>query len=111
MASFVDEPDADKRFSLMKLPFEIRRRVFQQYFQGLLFFRTNIIIPRKKKVLCNCLPLDRTICRPFDMKLAFTSKAVNHEVLSAFVETYTFHFGCGCELSEWFVAAQKDDPD
>lgn len=96
----IDEPVADKRFPLMRLPSEIRRRVYQQYFHRLVWFPFKIIVPYKKRVWCGCLPLERKICRQLSIDLAFTSKAVKDEVLAAFMELHTFHFGCGCELSE-----------
>lgn len=100
MAFTIDEPVINKRFPLMRLPVEIRRRVYQQYFQGLLWYPDKILIPPNKDLNCRCLPLERRMCHRFDIELALTCKALKDEVLAAFFEAHMFQFACGCELSE-----------
>lgn len=102
MMQLADEPAADTRFTLMKLPAEIRRRVYQQYFNNLFANQEKkmIIAPRKTVSGCNCMPHDKTSAWAIDLKLARTSKTVKAEVLACWFESQTFHFACGCELSE-----------
>lgn len=109
LASTLDEAASDNRLPLMKLPPEVRRRVYQQYFKvlpttnryGHDVYPNRIIIYKKTVSECHCLPIDsRKTASVVDLSLAFTSKVVKDEVLAAWFESQTFYFTCGCELSE-----------
>ncbi|KAJ4391480.1 hypothetical protein N0V93_005097 [Gnomoniopsis smithogilvyi] len=47
--------------------------------------------------------LDTNLPNGIIFEPASTSKVVKNEVLTAFIEGQTFHFGCGCELMRHIV--------
>lgn len=101
----VDEPSPEKRFPLLKLPLEIRHRVYEQYFRSLYYQKSGgILIACQTGFSCSCLPLEsRTwskVHRPINIDLALTSKSMKDEVLAAWFREHTLHVACGCELSE-----------
>lgn len=57
-----------------------------------------------KAVSCGCVPIDgqnntsKTPLHKLELHLALTCKAIKDEVLTAWVQTQKFRFGCGCEL-------------
>lgn len=109
-----DEPQTERHFSLKRLPIEIRRRVYGQYFQGVFRVegKAGIVISVKKALLCSCLspegrysPQNMTI---LNISLAFTCKALHQEVLTHWYQTHMFYFGCGCDLSKYCIHLQMD---
>lgn len=109
MTSTIDQPATANPFPLMRLPPEVRRRIYHQYFQPLPItdrYGWDISPPRMiiyKNIVsgCPCLPIEtRKTGSDVDLALAFTSKTVKDEVLAAWFESQTFHITCGCELSE-----------
>lgn len=88
----------------MKLPPEVRRGVYRHYINGLFpnpYTYRRVIISKKpvEGCLCPTSEFKRTaaVIRP---QLAYTSKVVKDEFLAAWFKEHTFHFTCGCELSQ-----------
>lgn len=87
----------------MKLPPEVRRCVYKHYINGLFSYHwpNRAIISKKTVVGCHCLPFEsRKTATAIRLQLACTSTVVKDELLAAWFDGQTFHFTCGCELSE-----------
>ncbi|KUI54428.1 hypothetical protein VP1G_01700 [Cytospora mali] len=100
-----DEPRQETFFPFMRLPPEIRRRVYQFYF-GNLFTSDepgSVVIIANAKARCQCPPHEsrRTMAAPrIKMPLCYAARLIKDEVLAAWFESQLFHFACCCELND-----------
>lgn len=90
----------------MKFPAEIRRRIYQYYFNDLFLVSRwkqpgTIILKRPHN--CICAPhqsYTHGLVRPLQMPLISTCSQIKNEALAMWFADNVFHFACGCELSE-----------
>ncbi|KAF3770119.1 hypothetical protein M406DRAFT_247134 [Cryphonectria parasitica EP155] len=86
----------------MKLPLEVRRRIYLGYFSNLFRYHedTHILICRHDVSKCRCLRHDNSLSHAVDLQLARVSRTLRDEVLACWYETQKFYVNCGCELKE-----------
>ncbi|KAI1752329.1 hypothetical protein F4782DRAFT_546969 [Xylaria castorea] len=101
MLEIADKPPKDAGFpGFLKLPPEIRNRIYEIYLYN--HDRTSTIIPEPKKGNCSCAPHEPP--PPYekflsvDMALGFTSKHISNEFLSCFYHKRRLYFPCACEM-------------
>ncbi|KAI0481567.1 hypothetical protein F4859DRAFT_512709 [Xylaria cf. heliscus] len=95
-----DKPPKDTGFpGFVKLPPEIRNRIYDIYLRNKKGAPT--IIPEPKKGNCSCAPHEPPPYEKYssvDIALGFTSKRISNEVLGCFYHKRRFHFPCACEM-------------
>ncbi|ROW14399.1 hypothetical protein VPNG_03978 [Cytospora leucostoma] len=105
MLALANQPKKEDSFPIMRLPLELRQRVYKFYFRGL-FTKARpdpvVIIPYRKSI-CPCPPhenqrTDRA--RQLDMPLCRVSKPIRDEALQAWFEAQDFDFACCCQLND-----------
>lgn len=89
----------------LKFPAEIRRSVYQYYFNDLLLDSSweGVSIIRKTPHDCVCAShKSHTMrqSRPLDMPIISTCSQIKEESLEEWFKHPVFCFACGCELSE-----------
>ncbi|KAK0621433.1 hypothetical protein B0T17DRAFT_591324 [Bombardia bombarda] len=97
-----DKPPIMSGFPLMKLPAEIRRKVYTQYAEKLVS-RAGGVVSFPKKSNCHCsgyTPPTYCQSRRVDMALAQTCSKVKNEFLDFFYQKAPLHFTCSCELRD-----------
>lgn len=105
-----DQPKKENPFHFMRLPPEIRQRVYKFYFSGL--FKTGLFMTEPTSPVA-IIPhiMSRCICPPHEsqrietaqhlaMPLCRVSRPIRDEALRVWFETQEFNFACCCELSE-----------
>ncbi|ORY69880.1 uncharacterized protein BCR38DRAFT_502772 [Pseudomassariella vexata] len=95
-----DKPPPTEGFpSFIKLPIEIRQRVYDLYLTPRW---TKIMTPYRKRGHCICAGPDTLNFEIFKLKkplnVAFTSKQMQDEVLGFFYKSFIFNFPCACEM-------------
>ncbi|KAI0128458.1 hypothetical protein BJ170DRAFT_682248 [Xylariales sp. AK1849] len=83
--------------SFLKLPSEIRQRIYDYYLHS--SNSSNVMVPYTKKGNCKCGPHDPPA--PYyqrNVSLAFASKQMRDEVLSLFYSRNFIYFSCACEM-------------
>ncbi|ROW12305.1 hypothetical protein VMCG_00283 [Cytospora schulzeri] len=105
LLKFANEPKKETSFPFMRLPAEIRQRVYKFYFLNL--FTSDE--PGKSVIICNtrtgclCPPHESFRTKsafPIKMHLCFVSGDIKDELLAQWYKTQRFHFACCCELNE-----------
>ncbi|KAJ2988448.1 hypothetical protein NUW58_g3971 [Xylaria curta] len=100
MLEIADKPTKGVGFpGFLKLPPEIRDRIYNIYLRN--YKGAPNIIPVPKKGSCSCAPHEPPQYERFpvvDMSLGFTSKRISDEFLPCFYRKRNFHFPCACEM-------------
>ncbi|KAI0544563.1 hypothetical protein F4679DRAFT_576741 [Xylaria curta] len=100
MLEIADKQPKDSGFpGFLKLPPEIRNRIYDMYLHN--HKKALGIIPVPKKGNCSCAPHEPPPYEKFvsvDVALGFTSKHISNEFLSCFYHKQRFHFPCACEM-------------
>ncbi|KAF2972124.1 hypothetical protein GQX73_g1426 [Xylaria multiplex] len=101
MLDIADKPTQDVGFpGFLKLPLEIRDRIYNMYLGN--YAGAPIVIPHPKKNSCACAPHEPPQYQWFiriNLSLGFTSKQVSNECLATFYRKRKFHFPCACEMN------------
>ncbi|KUI65039.1 hypothetical protein VM1G_00530 [Cytospora mali] len=105
MLKLANEPRQETFFPFLRLPPEIRRRVYQFYFCTLFTSDEpgSVVIIANAKARCQCPPHEsrRTMAAPrIKMPLCYAARLIKDEVLAAWFESQLFHFACCCELND-----------
>ncbi|KAJ0118472.1 hypothetical protein J7T55_009255 [Diaporthe amygdali] len=106
MLNLANESKQGTILPFMKFPAEIRRSVYQYYFNNLFTSHrqhqhNTITIIRQRPHNCICLghqSYQTGLARRLQMDLIITCTQIKDEVLALWFEGYVFHFACGCEL-------------
>ncbi|KAK7733945.1 hypothetical protein SLS53_008097 [Cytospora paraplurivora] len=105
MLALANQPNKEKSFPIMRLPVELRQRVYKSYFSSLLETErpsSAVIIPHRAS-RCPCPPHESQragTAKHLDMPLCRVSKPIRDEALQAWFETQHFSFACCCELDD-----------
>lgn len=86
-------------FNLTKLPAEVRKLVYDKYFEKLFGPGKRTMMSGRKKAGCGCaLGTPSHELATTNIPLARTSRTLKNEVLTAFFEKYVFAFNCACDM-------------
>ncbi|KAL1880696.1 hypothetical protein Daus18300_001310 [Diaporthe australafricana] len=104
MLNLANEPNQGTVLPFLKFPAEIRRNVYQFYFNNFFTSRPehqSAAVVKLRSHNCSCLAHNSIrlgLARPLRMQLITTNKQIKDEALAMWFQSYVFHFACGCEL-------------
>lgn len=92
------------QFPFLKLPLELRDRVYKHYTADLdtSWYRKDVHLHSFNRPGCDCPDYwnCRESAKPLRLSLCWTCKTISDEFLATFYKNKTIYFGCGCELRE-----------